>query len=107
MIRNDQCGSWVRTRRWTRSPRGMIFGVVTGLAEWRGLNPGMTRLIVFLIVLFTGVFPGIAVYLALALILPPQQKGDIIGGNCDEPIDVTYEDVPDDGKISGEPRKGE
>ncbi len=80
----------MRTRRWVRSPRGKIFGVVTGLAEWRGLDPGMTRAIVFLIVLFTGVFPGIAIYLALALILPPQADDDIAGGRGRSSDDTIY-----------------
>ena len=85
----------MRTRRWVRSPRGKIFGVVTGLAEWRGLDPGMTRLIVFLIVLFTGVFPGIAIYLALALVLPPQADDDIAGGKgrSDDPIYAEWEEA--------------
>ena len=60
----------LRIGNWKRSPRGVIFGVVTGLAEWRNLDSGKTRLIVFLIVLFTGVFPGIAIYFILALLLP-------------------------------------
>ena len=34
----------IRTRRWTRSPRGCILGVATGLAEWRGLPINLTRL---------------------------------------------------------------
>ena len=86
----------MRTRRWVRSPRGKIFGVVTGLAEWRGLDPGMTRLIVFLIVLFTGVFPGIAIYLALALILPPETDDDISGSRgrrSDDPIYAEWEEA--------------
>ncbi len=66
----------VRTRRWTRSPRGIIFGVVTGLAEWRGLPADKTRLIVLIITVFTGVFPVCAIYLALALILPEQKDSD-------------------------------
>lgn len=90
----------MKTRRWTRSPRGKIFGVVTGLAEWRELNPEMTRLIVFLIVLFTGVFPGIAIYLLLALILPMQTEDDIIREthHRGETIDVSFEEAGNDGK---------
>ena len=87
----------MKTKRWTRSPRGEIFGVVTGLAEWRELNPGMTRCIVLLIIIFTGIFPGIAIYLILALILPMQTDDDIIkdhkGG---ETIDVSFEEADDD-----------
>ena len=64
------------TKRWTRSPRGKIFGVCTGLAEWRDLDPGFVRLISLIAVLFSGVFPGVIIYLILALILPPQSEGD-------------------------------
>ncbi len=65
------------TRRWTRSPRGEIFGVVAGFAEWRDLPVKETRLIVFLIILFTSIFPGLIVYLLLALILPMQSAEDV------------------------------
>lgn len=71
----------IRTRRWTRSPRGKLFGVVTGLAEWRGLPPDTTRLIVFLITVFTAVFPAAIIYLLLAVILPEQTPDDIISGD--------------------------
>lgn len=57
---------------WARSPRGRIFGVCTGLAEWRGLDPQMTRLICAIIVICTGFMPGVLVYLILALVLPEQ-----------------------------------
>ena len=60
------------TDRWMRSPRGIIFGIVTGLAEWRDLPPSTTRTIVLFLILFTGIFPGVVVYLLLALVLPPQ-----------------------------------
>ena len=87
----------LRIGNWKRSPRGEIFGVVTGLAEWRDLNPSMTRLIVLLIILFTGIFPGVAIYLALALILPIQTENDIIKEHHkDDPIDVSYEEADDD-----------
>lgn len=63
------------TDRWMRSPRGKIFGVATGLAEWRDLPPESVRIIVFLIILFTGVFPGVLIYLVLALFLPYEGAG--------------------------------
>ena len=71
----------IRTKRWTRSPRGQIFGVVTGLAEWRGLPVDTTRLIVLLISLFTAVFPAIAIYLILAVVLPEQMPSDVISSD--------------------------
>ncbi len=58
------------TKRLYRSPRGKIFGVCTGLAEWRDLPPDPVRLIVFLVVLATGIFPGALIYLAAALLIP-------------------------------------
>ncbi len=88
------------TRRWTRSPRGTIFGVATGLAEWKDLDPRMTRIIVFLIVLLTGLFPGIAIYLLLAIILPQQTADDEVDG--DEPIDVSFEEADDEESLRQE-----
>ena len=89
----------MRTKRWTRSPRGPLFGVVTGLAEWKDLDPAKTRFIVFLILLFTGIFPGAGIYLVLALILPAQTESDIIGAHRpSDPIDVSYEEAEDDSK---------
>ena len=58
------------TKRLYRSPRGKIFGVCTGLAEWRDLPADPVRLIVFLVVLATGIFPGALIYLAAALVIP-------------------------------------
>ncbi|MBQ0072401.1 MAG: PspC domain-containing protein [Spirochaetales bacterium] len=66
----------VRTRRWTRSPRGRILGVATGLAEWRALPADATRLIVFLLTVCSGF--GILIYLGLAVLLPVQTRADII-----------------------------
>ena len=68
----------IRTRRWTRSPRGVVLGVATGLAEWRGFPIDITRLVVFLIFLFTAFFPALLVYLIIAVILPEQTEADII-----------------------------
>ncbi len=63
------------TKRLYRSPRGKVFGVATGLAEWRDLPADPVRLIVFLTNLFTGFFPGALIYLAAALIIPMNPGG--------------------------------
>lgn len=68
----------IRTKRWTRSPRGRLFGVVTGLAEWRGLPSDTLRLVVGVITICTGIVPVAVIYLLLALILPEQREDDII-----------------------------
>jgi Putative stress-responsive transcriptional regulator len=72
----------MRTKRWTRSPRGKIFGVATGLAEWRDLPVRPVQLIVFLSIVFTGFFPGAIIYLIVALCLPLQSEADIIDGSA-------------------------
>ena len=64
------------TDRWMRSPRGKIFGVATGLAEWKDLPAEPVRLIVFFTILFTGFFPGAIIYLIIALFLPLRQESD-------------------------------
>lgn len=64
------------TDRWMRSPRGKIFGVATGLAEWKDLPAEPVRLIVFFTILFTGFFPGAIIYLIIALFLPLRTEGD-------------------------------
>ena len=68
----------IRTRRWTRSPRGLVLGVVTGLAEWRGLPVNLTRLVVLLIFMSTAFFPALIAYLLVALVLPEQSRSDIV-----------------------------
>ena len=68
----------IRTRRWTRSPRGCILGVATGLAEWRGLPINLTRLLVLLLAISTSFFPVMIIYLIVALLLPEQRREDIV-----------------------------
>ena len=71
----------IRTRRWTRCPRGCILGVATGLAEWRGLPINLTRLLVLLLAVSTSFFPVMIIYLMVALLLPEQRREDIIRDN--------------------------
>lgn len=98
--------SGIRTKRWTRSPRGSILGVATGLAEWKAFPVDTTRLIVFIIVCCTSFVPGAIIYLLLAIILPVQTEDDIISehewreknkrtsrGFSDNYQDVNYEEV--------------
>lgn len=88
-----------KTNKWYRSPRGKIFGLCTGLAEWRDLNPQLVRVIVFLTILFTGFFPGAIIYLILSLIIPmnPGETAYEATGEGGEPSDEElrkkYEDL--------------
>ncbi|AEV29836.1 putative stress-responsive transcriptional regulator [Sphaerochaeta pleomorpha str. Grapes] len=58
------------TKKLYRSPRGKIFGVCAGLAEWRDLPVEPVRWIVLITILVTGFFPGAVLYLLAALIIP-------------------------------------
>ncbi len=62
--------STMARKRLYRSPRGKIFGVCAGIAEWRDLNVDIVRLIVGISILSTGFFPGALIYLGIALIVP-------------------------------------
>ncbi|KPJ56868.1 phage-shock protein [Parcubacteria bacterium DG_74_2] len=52
----------------------IIAGVIGGLGEYFNLDPVILRLVWILIVVFTGIFPGIIAYLTAALIVPNRQK---------------------------------
>lgn len=63
------------TRKLYRSPRGKVFGICAGIAEWRDLNVDIVRLIVGISILTTGFFPGALIYLGAALIIPMAPEG--------------------------------
>ena len=80
----------IRTKRWTRSPRGTILGVATGLAEWRGFPVDMTKLIVFIIVCCTSFIPGTILYIILAAVLPVQTEKDIVSESEWQRMDKSF-----------------
>ena len=55
--------------RRSRSNR-MIAGVVGGLAEWMGVDPTLARVVYVVASIISAAFPGILVYLVLALLIP-------------------------------------
>lgn len=61
-------------RRYTRDSK--IFGVCSGIAIWADLDINKFRLIAFLVVLFTGFFPGAFIYLILSIIIPSADYDD-------------------------------
>jgi phage shock protein C len=61
-----------KIRRYTE--RGKIFGVCAGIAIWADLEVEKFQTIVFLIVLFTGFFPGAIIYIILSLLIPEYNK---------------------------------
>ncbi len=48
----------------------MIAGVCGGLARWLGWDPTAVRILYVLVSIFSVGFPGIIVYLILALVMP-------------------------------------
>lgn len=48
----------------------MISGVCAGIADFFGIDPTIVRVIYALISLFTTGFPGIIIYIILAIIIP-------------------------------------
>ena len=45
-------------------------GVVSGLAEFMGWSPGVTKVIVAALIIVTGIIPGLLVYAIAYLIMP-------------------------------------
>lgn len=55
-----------------RSRHGMIFGVCKGLADYLNLKVIWVRTIAVLILLFTGIWPIVVIYLVAALVMKPE-----------------------------------
>lgn len=52
----------------------VFFGVIGGIGEYFDLDPVILRLLWVLITFFTGLGPGLMVYLVAALIIPKKPK---------------------------------
>ena len=51
----------------------MLAGVCGGLAKWLGWDPTAVRILYVLISIFSVAFPGIIVYIILALVMPLEE----------------------------------
>lgn len=49
----------------------MLLGVCGGIAKWLGWDPTIVRVAYVLISICSAAFPGIVIYLILALVMPP------------------------------------
>jgi phage shock protein PspC (stress-responsive transcriptional regulator) len=88
-LKCKHCGSWLSgppegpvggelqsepatINRLTRSTTNkMISGVCGGAGRYLGIDPTIVRIIVALATLFTGIVPGIAIYVILSFVIPP------------------------------------
>lgn len=63
----------------------MLSGVCAGFADFIGIDPTIVRVIYALVSFFTGGFPGVIIYIMLAIIIP-EDNGmiDIDATNHDE-----------------------
>ncbi len=55
----------------------MIAGVCAGIAEWLGWDPTLVRVLYVLLSLFSVAFPGVILYIILALIMPTELIWDV------------------------------
>jgi phage shock protein C len=74
-VKCRHCGEFLveemRTaRRLTRSRDRVLAGVCGGIAEHVGMDPTIVRVLTALLVLCSGIVPGVLVYLVAALIIP-------------------------------------
>ncbi len=61
--------------RLTRSRNRMVAGVCSGIAEFFGWPVERLRVVVALATILTGVVPGVVAYMALCLLMPPDDAG--------------------------------
>jgi len=60
-------------RRLRRSrTQSQVLGVCGGLAEYLDTDPTLTRVLFLVVTLFSGVFPGVVLYLLMALVVPAE-----------------------------------
>ncbi|MBW8038145.1 PspC domain-containing protein [Lactobacillus helveticus] len=57
-------------KRLTKSPDKILAGVFGGIANYFGFDPAWVRIIGAAVILFTGIFPGIALYIIAAMVMP-------------------------------------
>lgn len=60
-------------KRLYRSDTNKVFaGICGGLGEYWGIDPVILRLFWVLIVIFSGIFPGVIAYIVALFIVPPK-----------------------------------
>ena len=56
-------------KRLTKSQNKILAGVLGGIANYFDLDPAWVRIIGAALILFTGIFPGIALYIIAAMVM--------------------------------------
>ena len=60
------------TRKLTRSNDRVIAGVCSGIADYFGFDPALTRLGYVLLSILSAAFPGLLVYIILWIVMPTE-----------------------------------
>lgn len=72
---NVKTGIIILMKRLYRSTSDVkIFGICSGIAEYLTIDPTVIRVIYLTVTVFSGLVPGVVVYLLLAWIIPQRSK---------------------------------
>lgn len=73
-------------KRLTKSRDKVLAGVFGGIAEYFNLDPAWIRIIGSAIILFTGVFPGVVLYVIASIVMPePNRQDTTMDGSYTKP----------------------
>lgn len=64
-------------KRLTKSSNNVVLtGSLAGIAEWLGIDPTIVRVLFVIISFFSAAFPGLLVYIILAIVMPSGRSGN-------------------------------
>ncbi len=69
-------------KRLTKSRDKILSGVLGGIAEYFNFDPAWVRIIGGAFIIFTGIFPGLLLYIIAAIAMPePTRKDETMNGH--------------------------
>lgn len=75
-------------KRLTKSRDKILAGVFGGIANYFNIDPAWVRIIGTALILFTGVFPGVVLYIVAAIVMPePKRQDTTMNGSYTKPND--------------------
>jgi phage shock protein C len=75
-------GGSLSERRLMKSRHPLLLGVCGGLADWLGWDPAIVRVLYVVATLMVVWFPGVLLYLVLALVMPPHPEAEGASGRA-------------------------
>lgn len=62
-------------KRLAKSPNNIVLtGSLAGIAEWLGIDPTIVRVLFVIVSFFSAAFPGVLVYIILAMVMPSGRR---------------------------------